>query len=75
MRHHSRDTNVQTSLRLPRLSMPLRLRRQRGSLTPPGHKAPRMSTDKKVLLGVCGVFVMGVVYSVWISMQVIGCCG
>jgi hypothetical protein len=75
MRHHSRDTQAQTSLRLPRLSMPLSLRRNRESLIPPGNKAPRMSTDKKVLWGICGAFLMGVVYSVWISMRVIGCCG
>jgi hypothetical protein len=33
-----------------------------------------MSTDKKVLWGIGGVFLMGVVSSVWITMQVIGCC-
>ena len=44
-------------------------------VTDVANKAPRMSTDKKVLWGICGVFLVGVAYSLWIGMQVIGCCG
>ena len=72
-----RPSGVQTPLRLPRLPIHLRLRRPKGSVISAEHrehKVPRMSTDKKVLWGICGVFLMAVVYSVWISMQVIGCC-
>ena len=65
MRHHFavRQGKSQRGRSLPRQTQPH------------GHKTPRMSTDKKVLWGVCGVFLMGVAYSAWISMQVIGCCG
>jgi hypothetical protein len=34
-----------------------------------------MSRDEKVLWGIWAVFLMGVVYSLWICMQVTGCCG
>jgi hypothetical protein len=73
-----RPSGVQTPLRLPRLPIHLRPRRPKGSVISAEHrehKVPRMSTDKKVLLGIWAVFLMGVVYSLWISMQVIGCCG
>ena len=70
-----RPPGMRAPLRRRSLSIPLRLRRHREPLIPPGHKAPRMSTDQKVLWGVSGVFLMGVAYSLWISMQVIGCCG
>jgi len=70
-----RPPGMHTSLRGPSLSIPPKLRWHRESAIPRVHKVPRMSTDKKVLCGVGGVFLMGVVYSVWISLQVIGCCG
>ena len=70
-----RPPGLPTSLRRLSLPIPLRLRRHREPLIPNDQKVPRMSTDQKVLLGIWAVFLMGVVYSLWISMQVIACCG
>ena len=33
------------------------------------HRASRLSTDKKVLLGISAAFLMGVIYSLWMSMK------
>jgi hypothetical protein len=71
----TRPSGVRTSLRLPRLPVAFRLRRHKESVIPAVQKVPRISTDQKVLLGIWAVFLMGVVYSLWMSMQVIGCCG
>ena len=74
----TRPSGVQTSLGLPRPSIPLRLRPHRGSVISAEHRehrAPRVSTEKKVLWGIFAAFLMGVVYTVWISMQMIRCCG
>jgi len=67
------ESLISRRLRLPRPRIP-RLRRPKGSVISAEHrehKAPRMSTDKKVLLGIWALFLMGVVYSLWMSMQVI----
>jgi len=65
----TRPSDPQTSLRLPRLLTPLRLRRHRESVIPTDHKVPKMSTDEKVLGGIWAAFLLGVVYSLWIIVQ------
>lgn len=67
----TRPSGVQTSLSQPRPPISLRRRRHRES----GSRTDqRISTDRKVLWGISGVFLMGVVYSLWIGMQVSHCC-
>jgi len=49
-------------------------KKQRGRHLATDQKVSRVSTDEKVLWGIWAVSLMGVVYSLWISMQVIRCC-
>jgi len=72
----TRPAGIPESLRLSRpLSIPSwRISRPKGSVISAEHrehKAPRLTTEKKMLAGIWAVFLMGVVYSLWLSMQVI----
>ena len=71
----TRPSGVQTSLRLPRLPILPRHRRQGESMVPADQRMPRRSTDQKVLWGIWAAFLVGVVYNLWISVHVIRCCG
>jgi hypothetical protein len=59
MKHHFRDRKG---------------KKQRGRYPATDQKVSRVSTDEKVLWGIWAVSLMGVVYSLWISMQVVSCC-